>query len=271
MRIRKVVVAVNHTPAAVHALREGALIASAAGAELVALTVVPDPWQHVAPSDVNIPRRSRGTSPADLAERRVLAELEALVAATIGPGWGTSAVQFGLPGIELARWSEHAGADLLVLGREPWGEPARRPAGRVVSGTLARSRVPCLLVPFGQRTWRRVVAALGVGPAVAVVEHAATAFAALWHAVPHCVHADPREAVRGVGRSVERANGSATLTRPETFASADIVNDVLKAVRDWRADTLVCGYHRGETAAEAGRVAPHLLERSPCAVLTVPV
>ena len=53
--------------------------------------------------------------------------------------------------------------------------------------------------------------------------------------------------------------------------SDDPVGEVLRTAREFGADTLVVGYHRGETTAEAGRTAPLLLERAPCAVLTIPV
>ena len=270
MRLRKIVVAVNDTPAAVHALREAVLIATAADAELVALRVVEDPWQKLEPQEVEGVRRMHGPTPADLAESRVRGELEAMVNATIGPRRAKVAVQFGLPGIELARWAELADADLLVLGRQPSGDLARRPAGRVTGGTLARARMPCLLVPFGQRTWRRVIGALGAGPAAQTVADAATIFAGLWFAVPHFIHS----AAPGAGGQpsfLAEGNGGVATVADATVAQGDPVSEVLKLAREEHADLLVVGYHRGETAAETGRVAPHLVERAPCAVLTVPV
>ena len=268
MKLRKVVVALNETPAAVHALREAAVIATAAGAELFVLTVLEDPWRRVEPREVEGFRRFHGDTPANMAERHVRDAITQLVASTIGPGRAGVAVQFGLPGIELARWCELNGADLLVLGRQPAGALARRPAGRTVAGTLARSRVPCLLIPFGQRSWRRVLAAVGIGPAGAAVEEAATAFAALWDAVPQAVHAEPDG---GAPASGAQAFGGAAVTAVATVVHGDPVGEVLRVAREQRTDTLVIGYHRGETAAEAGRTAPQLLERAPCAVLTVPV
>jgi nucleotide-binding universal stress UspA family protein len=270
MTLRKIVVGVDETPAAMHALREAAHIAAAAGAELFALAVVHDPWQRVAPQEVEGHRRFRGPTPADLAERHTAEALSQLVDEAAGAGHVRLAVRFGLPGIELARWSEEVGADLLVLGRQPPGDLGRRPAGRTVAGTLARSRVPCLLVPFGQRTWRRVVAAVGNGPAASAVESAATKFASLWKAEPICVHAEPSSA-GATAFAAARAEGGASTAIAATVVSGDPVGEVLKVVREHEADTLVIGYHHGETAAERGRVAPQLLERAPCAVLTVPV
>jgi nucleotide-binding universal stress UspA family protein len=197
--------------------------------------------------------------------------LEQIVQASIGPGRARLAVKFGVPGVELARWAELDGADLLVLGRQRSGELARRPTGRTLAGTLARARVPCLLVPFGQRTWRRVLAALGTGPAAASVDEVARAFASLWDAVPQCVHAEPSSSTVPASFAVARAEGGQTTMVAATLPHGDPIGEVLKAARDQNTDTLVIGYHRGETVAEAGRVAPHLLERSPCAVLTVPV
>lgn len=271
MKIRKVVVAVNETPAAVHALRESAIIAEAAGAELIALTVVENPWRRVEPDEVEGFRRLRGPTPADVAERHAATALEQLVVGAIGPLRARLVVQFGLPGIELARWSELAQADLLVVGRQPAGELARRPAGRTIAGTLARARMPCLLVPFGQRTWRRVLAAIGTGPAASAVADAATVFAALWNAVPQFVHAG-QSSSRVAAVPAARADGGSTAPAAvATIVHGDPVGEVLIAARAQHTDTLVLGYHRGETPAEQGRVAPQLLERAPCAVLTVPV
>jgi nucleotide-binding universal stress UspA family protein len=268
--IQRIVVGVNETPAAVHALREAALIADAAGAELIALTIVENPWSRVTPTDVEGYRRFRGNTPADMAEQHAIQALEQLVAEAIGPGRAQCAVRFGLPGIELARWAELMQADLLVLGRQPTGEMGRRPAGRTISGTLARSRVHCLVVPFGQRTWRRVVAAISHGPAADAVEWAATEFAALWDAVPVCVHAEPSSGP-GTRRTAASEHGGTVTATAGPMVHGDPAGEVLKVVREHQADALVIGYHRGETAAEMGRVAPQLLERAPCAVLAVPV
>jgi nucleotide-binding universal stress UspA family protein len=253
----------------VHALREAAVIGEAAGAELVALTVVEDPWRLVEPVEVEGFRRMHGATPADVAEDRAQTALKQVVEGTIGPGRAKLAVRFGLAGVELARWAELDGADLLVLGRQPAGDLARRPAGRTVGGTLARSRVPCLIVPFGQRTWRRVLVALGTGPATATIEEIATAFAALWNGVPQFVHAEPRGLPAQFAAA--HAEGGRPTLAAATLLHGDPVGEALKAAREQGTDTLVIGYHRGETVAEAGRVAPHLVERAPCAVLTVPV
>jgi nucleotide-binding universal stress UspA family protein len=266
---RKIVVAVDESPAAVHALRQAAVIAEAAGAQLVALTVVEDPWRQVEPAEVEGFRRIHGPTPADVAEDRARTALDAQVRSALGPGRAGVAVQFGLAAVEVARRAELEGADLLVLGRQPVGELARRPTGRTLRGTLARARMPCLVVPFGQRGWRRVLAALATGPAAAAVEEVATAFAALWGEAPQSVHAEPGGGT-GVAATSRAANGPATVTAG-TIVYGDPVGEVLKAAREHGTDTLVIGYHRGETTAEAGRVAPHLLERAPCAVLTVPV
>lgn len=265
LSFKRIVVAVDETPAAVHALRQAAVIATAAGAQLIVLTVVEDPWRHVEPFEVEKLRRRQGATPADVAEARVRASVEALVTSTIGAGAARVQVQFGLPGLELARWTEQAGADLLVIGRQPWGDLARRPAGRTVAGTLARARVPCLLVPFGQRTWRRVLAAIGSGPAAETVEQAAVAFAGLWQTEPQRVHVESHAAARAP------SCGCGDDAAVAVAVSDDPVGEVLRTARAFAADTLVVGYHRGETAAEAGRTAPLLLERAPCAVLTVPV
>jgi nucleotide-binding universal stress UspA family protein len=52
MSYRTIVAAVDQTPAGVHALRAAADLAEAAGARLVALSIVSDPWSHLKPQEV---------------------------------------------------------------------------------------------------------------------------------------------------------------------------------------------------------------------------
>jgi nucleotide-binding universal stress UspA family protein len=267
MTFRKILVGVHHTPAAVHALRAAAQIAAAAGARLVALTVVEDPWKWVQPEEVEGFHRQHPPAPADLAAARAEQDLAQVIATTIGAGQAGALVRFGTADVELARWAALENADLLVLGRQPPGELAVRPAGRALAGTVQRSRVPCLVVPHGQRTWRRVVAAVGTGGAAHDVWEYARAFAGLFDAEPVTVHVEPparRVAARDAG-------GIATLQRTTVVYGEDPVGETLQIVRDGAADVLVIGMRHGGSSPAPGRVPALLLERAPCAVLTVPV
>jgi nucleotide-binding universal stress UspA family protein len=249
MHFQKIVAAVDPTPAGMHALRAAALLAEVARAELVALWVVSDPWQGVRPDEVEPLRKRTGTAPADVAEARFAVELQRTVAATIGSARAEVVVRFGQPGTELARWAGFANADLLVLGRQPLGRFERRPAGRILAETLQRASVPCLAVPFGQRSWGGVVAVLGSGSAADTVLVVATTFAALWGERPVAIR---------IG-----AAAAATATDPVSTAGpseGEAVSQALRIVREERHNVLVVDAPYGE----------RFVERAPCAVLTVP-
>ncbi len=240
----KVMAAVHQTPAGVHALRAAALVADAAGAELIALSIVRDPWQSIRPEEVSTLRPA--IAPSGVAEERGVAELQQVVTATIGTSRATPMVRFGNPGTELARWARLESADLLILGRQPLGQFERRPAGLTLQETLRSAALPCLCVPFGQRTWTHVLGVLGSERDAAVSE-IATAFAALWHEQPTLTRF-PAGAVASDDPNEGGLKGS-------------VVNEVLRLVRDKEHNALVVD----AAAAEV------LVERAPCAVLTVPV
>jgi nucleotide-binding universal stress UspA family protein len=234
-----------------HALRTAALLAEVARGELVALWVVSDPWQGVRPDEVEPLRKRTGTAPADVAEARFAAELQRTVAATIGSARAEPVVRFGQPGTELARWAGFAKADLLVLGRQPLGRFERRPAGRILAETLQRASVPCLAVPFGQRSWGGVVAVLGSEPTADAVLAVATTFAALWGERPVATRIG---AVAEVAPAIDPASATADPSEGEA------VSQVLRVVREQEHNVVVVDARYGE----------RFVERAPCAVLTVP-
>jgi len=267
MKICKIVAAVDQTPAGVHALRTGAILADAAGADLIALRIVGDPWSSVRPDEVERLREHKGRAPADIAETCCVTELRQLIADTIGAARAEPVVHFGNPGIELARWAGLEGADLLILGRQPMGLCERRPAGRTIAGTLQQSSVPCLIVPFGQRTWRSVVAVIEADAPTPAVLDAARAFAALWGEQPATVQIEPAGERRSL---VAATHGGAPMMEEGPVFFTDPVGETLKVAREDLADVLVVGYPRGEEVTAALGLARRLLERAPCAVLMVP-
>jgi nucleotide-binding universal stress UspA family protein len=260
MKLRKIVAAVDTTPAGVHALRAARDIADASGAALVALSIEGDPWRRVNPEEVERLRSRQGTAPADLAQERGVADLRQLITETVGEHGADAIVRFGIASIELPRWSRELGADLLVLGRQPLGPLERRPAGRTIAGVLRASAVPCLVVPFGQRRWGAVLAVLDE-PGAGKVEAAAMAFGALWNRSPAMVHVERALVSTGA------PDGGAAREAPRP---PDAVGEAIRQARADALDVLVVGYPAGPT--NAGREVPlRLLERAPCAVLTVPV
>jgi nucleotide-binding universal stress UspA family protein len=266
MRFRKIVAAVDETPAGMHALRAAAIVASAADAELMALRIVHDPWSYVRPDEVEPLRARGGRAPADLAEERCLTELRQLITDTPEAVRARPVIRFGIPGIELPRWARLEGADLLVLGRQPHGTFERRPADRTIDLALRQAAVPCLIVPFGQRTWRTVLAVLDADAGASRVGDTATAFAALWGSRPRIVRLAPAGVAHGVAHPAE---GGASDTME--LGGADPVGETIKLARDEGAEAIVVGYVGQVQETAEGGMAWRLVQRAPCSVLTVPV
>ena len=192
----------------------------------------------------------------------------------IGPGLQNQVVvraAVGIPAIEIAREAESRGADLIVLGRELSAQMDLRHAGNTVEGTVRRARVPCLVVPSGQRMFGRVLAAVDGGPDSEPVITAALSAGVLFEAAVRTLHVEePVAAGTGVmtGADWLAAGESDTIA-----CRGDPVSEILRVVREEDVDLLVFGHHRGEpvSAHATSGVAARLLQRAPCAVLTVPI
>jgi len=278
MPFTRIIAAVDRSPAGMHALRVAAQIAAAADAHLAVLRVVENPWEYLDPSVVEGHRRLHAGSFADEAGTAAARELESLTSSVATVARPQPIVRFGLPAVELARWAELEGADLLVLGRQPVGEFERRPAGRTLTGTVRRARLPCLIVPFGQRTWGRVLAALGSSPASDSVLERATAFARLFGSELFPLHVEARgAAAAGAPHHLPVPTGDAgaagaVAAAPALVRQGDAAGEILKLARDEGMDVIAIGYHPGAVAPpDASGVGPRVLHRAPCAVLTVPV
>jgi nucleotide-binding universal stress UspA family protein len=279
MSFTRIVAAVDRSPAGAHALRVAMQIATAAKARLTALRVVENPWEYLDPSVIEGRRRLQAGSFADQAGVLAADELGRLIGSMPDAVRPEPMVRFGLPAVELARWAEIEQADLLVLGRQPVGALERRPAGRTLTGTVRRARMPCLIVPFGRRTWDRVLAALGSGPGADVVLEHATALARLLGSELLPLHIEPQAtpeaggipaATRPLASDAGREMG-AVVAAP-ALPHSDAAGHILKAARDQRVDVIAVGYHLGEGAEpDAGGVGPRVVHRARCAVLTVPV
>jgi nucleotide-binding universal stress UspA family protein len=278
MAYQRIVAAVDESPAGVHALRVGGQIAAGAEAELIALRVVDDPWRFIEPGEVEAKRALRDNSWAKVAAARVSDELRQLIAsAGIPIRLARPDVRFGLPAVEIARWAELDEADLIVLGRQPVGPHERRPAGRTIEGTLRRARVPCLVVPFGQRSWHRILVLAHDGPAAGDVLDQAFAFSEVFASEVVVVDTEPQlVGAGGYGEPMAR-RAFATWARLPRAGTIDVLTcegegaaELLKAARERQADLLVIGLRRGERVDDTGEAA-RILQRTPCAVLTVPV
>jgi nucleotide-binding universal stress UspA family protein len=183
-----------------------------------------------------------------------------------------------IPAIEIAREAESRGADLIVLGREPPAATDLRHDHGTVEGTVRRARVPCLLLPRGPLAVRRVLAAIDGGPDSRDIVRAALLIGRLFDATVRSLRVE-QPVLAGVGAPAwpEDATLSASYGRGSVVDAivreGDPVQEVLRVVREQGADLLVLGHHRGGpvSARATSGVAARLLQRAPCAVLTVPI
>jgi nucleotide-binding universal stress UspA family protein len=197
------------------------------------------------------------------------------------------AITYGIPGVEICRFADDEGADLLVLGRK-----LRTPATRILLGDTAdsvarRSRVPCLFVAAEARPIRRILVAMdGTDRGMRVLTAAcrfATAIGAQLRIVTverapagepvHLGREVPLGLTTRLQRAVQATLGSAAAETKVDVRRGVIVSEVLAAVKDHEAEALVIGYHRGGPPGpvEAGSTARRLAHTAPCAVLSVPL
>jgi nucleotide-binding universal stress UspA family protein len=279
MAYSKIIVGVDESPSGADALRAGAQIAAASEAELEALRVVRNPWRLITPSEVATARPVHERSFAELAATRECAEVQCLLdTLTIGSTRARPAIRFGIPAIEVPRWTELEGADLLVVGHQPVGPLERRPAGRTLEGILRRAAVPTLVVPFGQRTWKRVLVLADPPIAAGDVLAAGLAFAEPFDSevIVLDVDSEPLTAVAGRTEVIARKAFALWSRRSRgggldvATSRGDLAGEALKVAHEAKADVLVVGRRRGESVAEAG-VLSRILQRAPCAVLVVPI
>jgi nucleotide-binding universal stress UspA family protein len=133
-------------------------------------------------------------------------------------------------------------------------------------------------VPRGQEAFRRVLAAVDGGPDSGDVVAAAHLVGRLFSAAVSFVRVE-EPVLAGVGAPAwshepPRSVGPAAGAECETIVRhGDPVSEVLRVVRQQDIDLLVFGHHRGGpiSAHATSGVAARLLQRAPCAVLTVPI
>ena len=164
------------------------------------------------------------------------------------------------------------GADLIVLGREAPTPMDLRHSGNTLEGTVRRARVLCLVVPRGQHRFSRVLAAVDGGPDSREVKAAALRLARLFDASVHTVRVEPA-VLAGVGAPPGLQELPPAVGNEPIVCQGDPVSEILRVVREEAVDLLVFGHHRGGPASThaTSRVAARLLQRAPCAVLTVPI
>lgn len=233
---------------------------------------------------------------------RALDGLRDMVAAQVAqlatPPHVDVAMAVGIPGIEIGRFAETAGADLVVLGRKRRSGMQRMLLGDTADSVARRSRTPCLFVQVGEFRFSRVLVALdGTERGMSVLPPAidlARGIAARLRAVTvepvfENENAAPRlptaRSVRLI-QAVDQVRSSASLgpgawelchlptgDSPVVVHRGRVVDQIVLEIETSGADILVLGYHRGGPAGvlEAGSVARRLAHEAPCSVLTIPL
>lgn len=290
MNLRHIVVATDESDAGREAVRAGLRLAARSTARLTVMRVMPMPAMPVL-------GLSTITAPLELDADAVARErLRRWLDADVIPRGDRTpvdvSVTFGVPGIEICRFAEQRGADLLILGRKLRSQMTRLLLGDTADAAARRSRTPCLFVPPGSGEFRQLLVALDGSERGMTVLTAACGFARgvgaslriitveygrdngppdLGSRLPASRSAQLRGRVGVVlGRELEAVAGA----RPAVeIRRGAIVPQILAEVEASHSDILVFGYHRGGPPGmiEAGSTARHLAHTAPCAVLTIPL
>jgi nucleotide-binding universal stress UspA family protein len=288
MLIRHIVVATDESEAGRSAVRAGLDLAERTFARLTVMRVVPVESIPLLGSVVGGVVGPDGAATAlERLQRWVEDELEPTCAVSVELG-----IAFGVPGIEICRFAEQRGADLLMLGRKHRSAVARLLVGDTADAVIRRSRLPCLFVEQGALPLSQLLVALDgsdrgmrvyaaardfaravdLGLTVVTVECGDRPEAALDHVPPLPLTRSSR-----LWSELETP-----ASRPGTPASAEItvsirqgrpVAEVLAEIAETGADVLTFGCHRGGPAGilESGGTARHLLHSAPVSVLTIPL
>jgi nucleotide-binding universal stress UspA family protein len=253
-------------------------MAACAGAELIVMSVVRDPWELVRADEIEGFRRTHSGSPADLASARATQQLRHSVEGAALPVSAiTYRIAFGLPGIEIPRIAENERADVVVMGRSA----ALTSTHGVTNATLRRSRVPVLIAPAAHRVFHRVLACVDDSPNAPTVLEAALGTAECFHAHPLALHVQPTGVAPATAegrprwlRRLEQAEGEggvAVALCETVVREGSPTTEILSEAAAVNADMIVLGYPRGMSLDDANSVAARVLRRAACAILAVPV
>jgi nucleotide-binding universal stress UspA family protein len=285
MPIGHIVVATDESEAGRSAVRTGLDLAERTFARLTVMRVVAVESIPLFGSVVGGVVAPDGAATAlERLQRWVEAELEPTCPVSVELG-----IAFGVPGIEICRFAEQRGADLLVLGRKHRSAVARLLVGDTADAVIRRSRLPCLFVEQGAFPLSQLLVALdgsdrGMRVYAAARDFAQTVGLGLTVVTVECD--DRPEALDSVpplpltrsSRLWSQLESPRSGTPTSTQITVSIrqgrpVAEVLAEIADTGADVLTFGCHRGGPAGilESGGTARHLLHSAPVSVLTIPL
>ena len=287
MHLRHIVVATDESGAGRSAVRAGLDLAARAAARVTIMRVVPVESMPLLGAVVGGVVGPDGAAGAlERLERWLGTDLEDRPPIHVELG-----IALGLPGIEICRFAEQRGADLLVLGRKHRSAVARLLMGDTADAVSRRSRGPCLFVEEGALPLSRILVALdgrergmrvfatardfadaiGADLSVVTVEELNTAHPG--GPVPPL----PLTRSSRLWRDLEPSNRKGvTVTATETSVAirqGKVVPEVLAEVSSSGADMLAFGCHRGGPSGilDSGGTGRHLAHTAPVSVLTVPL
>lgn len=293
MLLRHIVVAADESEAGRSAVRAGLDLAERASARLTVMRVGPkESWPMLGSA-------LRGDAGADVAAT-ALERLQHWLEPELRPNSPVPVqlgIAFGLPGIEICRFGEQRGADLLVLGRKHRSAVARLLVGDTADAVVRRSRLPCLFVEQGALPLSQLLVALDGSDRGMRVYGAARAFAQAvglrltvvtveWDDqsgalgdqpdAPDPIPPLPLARSSRLWRELEppaRAGTPTATEIPVSLRQGRPVAEVLAELGETGADVLTFGCHRGGPAGilESGGTARHLLHTAPVSVLTIPL
>jgi nucleotide-binding universal stress UspA family protein len=187
-------------------------------------------------------------------------------------------VEFGHPSVEIPRFAETQGADLIVMGRKPRTQAGRFRVGDTADAVVRRSRVPCLLLPPDSPPIRRVLAAVDGSPRGSKVFAGASEFARLVGASLRAVTVEVAATgeMPDLARNAPRARTArlrSEIGPALTVRHGPVFEQVLAEIHNTRSDLLAIGNQRGGSPGvlELGSVGRYLAHAAPCAVLTIPL
>jgi nucleotide-binding universal stress UspA family protein len=287
MQLHHIVVATDESDAGRSAVCAGLDLASRSSARLTVMRVVPVeavPLFGAAVGGVVGPN-GPGTALAQL-ERWLAPELTRHPSQRVELG-----IAFGLPGIEICRFAEQRGADLLILGRKHRSAVARLLVGDTADAVIRRSRVPCLFMEHGCAPLKHLLVALDGSERGMRVFATARDFAEAVRATLGVVTVEdvkappPVESVpplpltrsSRLWRELEPSGVRGGVSAPSEISVAirqgRVVPEIVTEVGSSGADVLAFGCHRGGPSGilETGGTARHLVHTAPVSVLTVPL
>lgn len=257
MKIRHILAATDASRAGNHAVRVALLLGETVGAEVTPLMVRFALFPALAPAPGPAAPAGSGGLPV-----------------------GTTVVD-GIPAIEIVRFAEREGMDLIVMSRTLRDEAQGTSLGDTCDAVIRRAEIPCLVIPPVQGRLARIRAALDGSERGMAVLRTAWEFQSQVPGNLSGVYVEPAACGQD-GMHSAQADRLPEAMRAVLPPGADVpllvrqgerCAEVLADLSAEGGDLLVVGVRRGGPAdiSESTGIGRLLMAAAPCAVLTVPL